>query len=95
MSWRKRNLIRLYGVPPNMARLAYDIHRTLKDAALYPKGFIVHGKFSLKCQTPLRGALKDNGTKNFYLPDLSGLPMEYLISYFCLSTAYSCEGISQ
>ena len=39
--------------------------------------------------------LKDNGTKNFYWPDLSGSPMEYLISYFYLSTAYSCEEISK
>ena len=39
--------------------------------------------------------LKDNGTKKFYLPDLSGSPMEYLISYFYLSTAYSCEEISR
>ena len=39
--------------------------------------------------------LKDNGTKNFYWPDLSGSPMEYLISYFYLPTAYSCEEISK
>ena len=39
--------------------------------------------------------LKDNGTKNFYWSDLSGSPMEYLISYFYLSTAYSCEEISK
>ena len=40
-------------------------------------------------------APKDNGTKNFYWPDLSGSPMEYLISYFYLSMAYSCEEISK
>ena len=54
LSWRKKNLVSKYGLPPDMARLAYDIHTALQGGGLSPRNFKVLGKFSLKCQTPRR-----------------------------------------
>ena len=47
LSWRKENLGKVYGIPPDMARLAYDIHRAIQQAGLYPIDFKVLGKFIL------------------------------------------------
>lgn len=51
LSWRKENLAKVYGIPPDMARLAYDIHRALQQGGFSPTNFKVLGKFSLKYQT--------------------------------------------
>lgn len=51
LSWRKENLAKVYGIPPDMARLAYDIHRALQQGGFFPTNFKVLGKFSLKYQT--------------------------------------------
>ena len=74
---------------PDVIPSALPASRVSDDPALTFVGVDFAGPLYVK-GTPAnkKSHLKDNGTKNFYLPDLSGLPMEYLISYFCLSTAY-------
>ena len=45
LSLTRDNLGKLYGTPPDMAKLAYDVHRMIEQAALYPIDFKVLGKF--------------------------------------------------
>ena len=47
LSWRREDLDKVYGILPDMTRLAYDIHRAIQQAGLYPIDFKVLGKFIL------------------------------------------------
>ena len=47
LSWTKDNLDKLYGTPPDLAKLAYDVHRVIEQARLNPIDFKVLGKFIL------------------------------------------------
>ena len=44
LSWRKENLDKLYGTPPDMAKLADDVHRVMQQGGLNPIDFKVLGK---------------------------------------------------
>ena len=47
LCWRKENFGKLYGIPPDMANLAYDVHGALQHAGLFLTDFKVLGMFSL------------------------------------------------
>ena len=45
LSFTKENLGRVYGVPPDLEKLAYDVHRMIEQTELFPIDFKVLGKF--------------------------------------------------
>ena len=45
LMWKEKNLNKIYGREPrDIAKLADDVYRALKDGGLVTKQFVVHGK---------------------------------------------------